>query len=177
MATPASQRHSSRVSADTERCSGPDATLPGVLPAPRSSVPVSRPPHSAAPRARETHFSPWYQGYGSSAARAPGKHVSSADTATQFPWPTYYSSATQPSTLRSNPDSPPPRERTFLLLPRSAPWAASSSAAAGACNASRSGPPKPRALKSAPPDSAHGSPKMLPPPAAFFADIPENCQN
>src|SRR5882724_843696 len=176
MATPPSQRHSSRASAGTEKCSGPDATLPGVLRAPRSSVPVSRPPHSAAPRARETHFSPWYQGYGSSAAHGPGKHVSSADTAAQFPWPTYYSSATPPSTPHSNPDSPPPRERIFLLPPRSAPWAASSSAAAAAYNASRLNPTTPRSSKSAPAYSAHGSRKMLLLPAAFAAGIPENAQ-
>src|SRR5258708_907812 len=134
MATPALPHHSSRVSAGTEKCNGPDATLPGVLPSPRSCAPVSQPPHSAAPRARETHSSPWYQEYGSSAAHAPEKHFSAAGIAAQFPWPTYYSSATPPSTPRSNPDSPPLRERIFLLPPGSAPWAASNSGAAAACN-------------------------------------------
>src|SRR6478609_4659785 len=109
------------VSDERERYSGPHATLPGVLPVLRSCPPVSRRQHSAAPHARETRFSPCYQGYGSSAAPAPGTRVSSASAAAQFPWPTYYSSATPPSTPRSSQDSPPPRGKIFLLLPTSAP--------------------------------------------------------
>src|ERR1700704_517326 len=116
-----------------EKYSGPDATLPVAWHDPQFSAPVLLRPHSAAPPAHEIRSLLWYPGYGSSAARVPEKHFSVAGCATRSPSLTYYSSATPPSTPRSNPDSPPPRGKIFLLPPRSALSAASSSAAAAAC--------------------------------------------
>src|SRR5579871_908677 len=176
MSTPASSRHSSRASADREKCNGRNAMLPGVSLSPRFCALVSRRQHSAAPRVREIRFLLCYRGYGLLAARAPERHVSSAGAATRFPLLKYYSSATRPSTPRSNPDCPPPRERTFLLPPLSIPSAASSLAGAAAYNVFRSGPTSRPTSKSVPAYSAHGSRMTLPLPSVVDADIPNNAQ-
>src|SRR5262249_48087116 len=122
------------------------------------------------------HFSPCCQVYGSWVAPDPDKHASTAGFVTQFPWPTYYWSATRPSTPRSSPGCLPRCERIFLLLPRSGLSAASSSAVATACSVFRSDPIAPPALESVIAYSAHGSRMKGQPPDAFAAGIPEGAQ-
>src|ERR1700749_4139528 len=116
MAKPAWSRRSIPTSRETEKYNGSGARRPASWLAPQSAPPALLPPHSAEPRARGIHSSLSCPAYGWSVGRFPEKYVSVADAATQSPWPTYYSSATPPSTPRSNPDSPQPPEKTFLLL-------------------------------------------------------------
>src|SRR6185437_4795224 len=104
-----------QASREREIYNAPDATLPACAPGPRSSAPAWPPASSAAPHAREIHFSPCHQGYESSPAPGPASRAATAATAIQSPWPTYYSYETLPSKQRSNPASPPPREKISLL--------------------------------------------------------------